>query len=86
MKKANIKEAKAHLSKLLKLAANGEEVIICSAGQPVAKLVSIETVKSKTRKKKTRKPGIWKGKGKIEKDFDELPESFSSFTYCAKHL
>lgn len=68
MKKANLHEAKTNLSKLVELAAKGEEVIICKAGHPVAKLVAIKTAPKK------RKPGIWAGKGKIEKDFDELPE------------
>ena len=41
MKKANLHEAKTHLSKLVDLALKGEEVVICKAGKPVAKLVAI---------------------------------------------
>jgi len=70
LKKANLHEAKTNLSKLVDLAAKGEEIIICKAGLPVAKLVAI---KPPTKK---RKPGSWAGKVKIAKDFDELPESF----------
>jgi prevent-host-death family protein len=38
----NILEAKNQLSKLVKAAASGEEVIIASNGKPVAKLVPVE--------------------------------------------
>lgn len=70
MKKANLHEAKTNLSKLVELAANGEEVIICKAGVPVARLVAIGTSKKK------RKPGTWAGKVTIKKDFDVLPDDF----------
>ena len=70
MKKANLHEAKTNLSRLVDLAVQGEEVIICKAGQPVVKLVSI------CSKKKVRKPGAWKGKVKIKEDFDKLPTNF----------
>lgn len=70
MKKSNLHEAKANLSKLVDLALKGEEVIICKAGEPVAKLVAYK------QNKKTRTPGAWEGKVKIEKDFDSLPDDF----------
>lgn len=70
MKKTNLHEAKTNLSKLVDLALQGEEVIICKAGTPVVRLVAIKT------KKKRRKPGIWAGQVTIEKDFDELPNDF----------
>lgn len=70
MKKANLHEAKANLSKLIDLVLQGEEVVICKAGRPVAKLVSID------KKQKMRKPRILKGKITIGKDFDSLPENF----------
>ena len=70
MKKANLHEAKTNLSKLVDLVLKGEEVIICKAGHPVAKLVSLKP------KKKIRKPGIWKGKVTIAEDFDTLPADF----------
>lgn len=69
-KKANLHEAKTNLSKLVELAIKGEEVIICKAGQPVAKLISFRP------KKEKRTPGIWQGKVTMKEDFDELPESF----------
>lgn len=38
----NIQEAKNNLSKLLARANAGEEIIICKAGKPYAKLIAIE--------------------------------------------
>jgi prevent-host-death family protein len=73
MKKANLHEAKTNLSKLVDLVIKGEEVIICKAGHPVAKLVSFRP------KKEVRKPGAWQGKVVIEKDFDELPNDFMRY-------
>ncbi len=70
MKKANLHEAKTNLSKLVELAAKGEEIIICKAGHPVAKLVAFKP------KKEKRKSGAWEGKVKIKKDFDKLPADF----------
>jgi prevent-host-death family protein len=40
--KVNILEAKNQLSKLVKAAANGKEIIIASNGTPVAKLVPLD--------------------------------------------
>ena len=71
MKTVNVYEAKTHLSQLLDLAASGEEVIIARAGRPMAKLIPYQV------KQQSRKPGSWKGKVKISKDFDELPENLS---------
>lgn len=71
MKTVNVYEAKTHLSQLLELAASGEEVIIARAGRPMAKLIPYQF------DQKSRKPWYWKGKVKIEKDFDELANSLS---------
>jgi len=71
MKMVNVYEAKTHLSQLLDLAASGEEVIIARAGKPMAKLISFQV------NQQSRKPGCWKGKVKIAKNFDELPEDLS---------
>jgi prevent-host-death family protein len=71
MKTVNVYEAKTRLSQLLDLAASGEEVIIARAGRPMAKLIPYQV------NQKSRKPGCWKGKVKIAKDFDELPEDLS---------
>ncbi len=70
MKKTNLHEAKTHLSKLIDMVLQGEEVIICKAGHPVAKLMPF------IPEKKVRKPGAWAGKVTIRKDFDILPDDF----------
>jgi prevent-host-death family protein len=65
----NIHEAKTHLSRLLVRVSSGEEVIITSAGKPVARLVPI------TGKPARRKPGSAAGMVVIMPDFDApLPE------------
>jgi len=67
----NISDAKAHLSALIEKVVAGEEVIIGKAGKPVAKLVRYE------RSTEPRRPGALKGKIRIGKDFDELPEDIA---------
>ncbi len=65
----NIREAKAHLSRLLHRVAEGEEITITRAGVPVAKLVAVET------KIKTRPLGFARGKVWVADDFDApLPD------------
>lgn len=65
----NIHETKTHLSRLLVRVAGGEEIIIGKSGKPIAKIVPF------TPKAEPRKPGFWKGKVKIAKNFDDpLPE------------
>jgi len=64
----NISEAKAQLSALIEKVLAGQEVIIGKAGKPVAKLIRYE------RSEETRRPGALRGKIRIAKDFDELPE------------
>jgi prevent-host-death family protein len=51
-----VHQAKTNLSKLLRKAARGEEVIIARGKKPVAKLVAVCT------EKKKRVPGRLKGK------------------------
>lgn len=50
-----VHQAKTNLSKLLRKAERGEEVIIARGKTPVAKLVAVAP-------KKKRVPGRWKGK------------------------
>ena len=68
MKVVNIHEAKTHLSRLVDVAAQGEEVTIARAGKPVAKLVAYRAPV------KARKPGAWRGKVWISPDFDDVDE------------
>ncbi len=60
----NLYEAKTTLSRLVERAAAGEEIIIAKAGKPMAKLVAAG------RPARRRKPGGWKGRVVIRKDFD----------------
>jgi prevent-host-death family protein len=69
---ANIGEAKAHLSELIDRAVAGEEIVIARAGKPVARMVSYQQDAPR------RIPGSWKGKVKMSRDFDKLPESISA--------
>lgn len=70
---ANIHEAKTHLSSLIARAAAGEEILIARAGKPVARLIAYQG-----EKPPQRIAGIWKGRVKMSRDFDELPESIAA--------
>jgi prevent-host-death family protein len=60
----NLYQAKTTLSRLVERAAAGEEIIIAKAGKPMAKLVPVANSAHR------RKPGGWKGRVVIRKDFD----------------
>lgn len=64
----NIHQAKTHFSKLVERAAAGEEIIIGKAGKPVARLVPYREAPPQ------RKPGSMKGKIRLTRDFEELPD------------
>lgn len=69
MQTVNIHDAKTHFSRLVDAAANGEEIIIAKAGKPTARLVPIESAKTKPRF------GALRGKIRIATDFDApLPD------------
>ena len=69
MDHVNIHEAKTQLSKLLARVEAGEEIRICRAGKPVAKLVPA------SRRLKKRVAGRDVGRGWISDDFDApLPD------------
>jgi prevent-host-death family protein len=68
MRVITIREAKSNLSKLVELAAAGEEILVVKAGEPVARLIAYENAPAPKRK-----PGAWKGKVWIGPDFDTLP-------------
>jgi prevent-host-death family protein len=65
MTKVNIHQAKTQFSRLVDLAAGGEEIIIAKAGQPVARLVPYRP------KGVVRTPGAMRGKIRIKRNFDE---------------
>lgn len=60
----NIHEAKSHLSRLVRRAASGEEIVIARSGKPLAKLVAFG------RSMAPRKPGSAKGRLVIAPTFD----------------
>ena len=59
----NLYEAKTQLSALVDAAAAGDEIIIAKNGKPMAKLVAF-------KQRTLRKPGKYKGKIWMSKDFD----------------
>jgi len=63
-----VHHAKTNLSKLLRKAARGEEVVIARGKTPVAKLVPV------SQQKKKRVPGRWKGK------ISYSPDAFAPLT------
>jgi len=72
MKTVTIHEAKTNLSKLIKKACEGEEIIIARGDEPVAKLVSL---KNKETDKGPRPFGLLKGKFTVGPEFFEpLPD------------
>lgn len=52
----NIHKAKTNLSKLIDVAYNGEDVIICKSGKPIAKIIPYQ------KQPLERTPGLWKDK------------------------
>lgn len=68
----NLYEAKSSLSRLVEEAAGGEEIVICKAGKPKARLVPLAEERTTPRT-----PGLWKGQLQVSDDLDEpLPEDW----------
>lgn len=69
MTEISVYQAKTQLSKLLDLAASGEEIVITRNGRPVARLVPAQ------RRRTPRKLGTLRGKIQVADDFDApLPD------------
>jgi prevent-host-death family protein len=68
MKYVNTHEAKSQLSKLIAAVRDGEEVVICQAGKPVARLTAYAHVR------KVPKLGMWRDKIKLLPGWDS-PET-----------
>ena len=66
-------DAKSSLSRLVKRAAAGEEILIANHGKPVAMLTRIPPDRSKIPW------GIFKGKMEMADDFDAPLEEFKDF-------
>jgi prevent-host-death family protein len=74
-KTATVHEAETQFSELLKLALEGNEVIIVENGTPLVRLTPLASSKPKPKKK--RIAGLHEGQGWISEDFDEpLPADF----------
>ena len=70
MSVVTIHQAKTNLSRLIKKASAGEDVIIAGGSKPVARLVPVGELKGK------RQPGSLKGKLRVGPEFfDPLPKS-----------
>lgn len=68
MRQVNIHEAKTQLSRLVEIAAAGEDIILAKAGKPVARLTALMETRP-------RRLGVLKGQIRIADDFDApLPE------------
>ena len=67
MRTVSMREAKTHLSRLVKAAANGEPFIIARAGKPLVKVVAIDA--PVTRKRRT---GFLAGQITVPRDFDRM--------------
>jgi len=61
----NIRQAKAHLSRLLQRVSAGEDVIIARAGVPVARLVAVTPARA------PRPVGMYRGQFTVPEDFDD---------------
>lgn len=68
MRTVNMHEAKTHLSRLVKAAANGEPFIIARAGKPLVKVVAVDTPDSGAQ----RRLGFLTGQISVPEDFDRM--------------
>ena len=68
MRTVNMHEAKTHLSRLVRDAANGEPFIIARAGKPVVKVISVDTQDTDIE----RRIGFLDGQFSIPDDFDQM--------------
>lgn len=70
MKQFTIKSASAHLTRLIKLASTGEEVVIVRGSTAVARLVAVAL------DNEPRRPGSLRGRLRIGREFfEDLPAS-----------
>jgi antitoxin (DNA-binding transcriptional repressor) of toxin-antitoxin stability system len=74
MSSYGIGEAKTQLSKLVHMAEEGEEVVLCRGHRPVARVVPILAA---TDGESRRKPGRMRGRVRVHEDFDEWPQDIA---------
>jgi prevent-host-death family protein len=70
----NMHEAKSSLSRLVKRAAAGEEIVIANHGKPVARLTRL------ARRSKKIPWDIYKGQIEMADDFDAPLDVFKDYT------
>ena len=81
MTQASIHQAKTHLSKLIRKALEGEEVIIANRDKPLVRLQVIEPAKGK------RQLGWAKGLvSYVSPDFDAELEDFEEYMYTPEEI
>lgn len=71
MRTVNVHEAKTHLSRLIRTAAEGEPFIIARAGKPVVKVTAVEAPDTATG----RRIGFLAGQISVPDDFDRMGEA-----------
>ena len=79
-KPVSLYDAKTHLPELVERAAGGEEIVITKAGKPKARLVPLRAPSV------PRRPGAWRGRVRIAKDFDARRNYVDSVVTRAKAL
>lgn len=62
----DVYDAKTNFSRLVARAEDGDEVVICRRGHPVARLVGYRPDRI------ARRPGVWTGQVGIAADFDDF--------------
>ena len=72
MKTVNIQSAKTHLSRLVEEAVAETEIFLAKAGKPLVRLRPVQPDVS------PRKPGVWKGKVRMAKDFNAEDEEVTA--------
>jgi len=65
-------EAKTKLSQLVERAEAGEEIVIARNGSPAVRLVPVPKTSSLAAVR-----GAWRGRLRIDKDFDRLPDDIA---------
>jgi prevent-host-death family protein len=73
MTQTNIHEAKTQLSRLIRQALGGEEVVIAKGGEPVVKLTPLRKPPA------GRRLGGWKGAFSMADDFDAELADFDDY-------
>lgn len=74
MKIVNVHEAKTHLSRLIKAALEGEEIIIARGNVPVVRLQCLESAKLR------RRVGFIDTEVVMSDDFDEPLDDFGEYS------